>query len=199
MHNNKKMHPQILEIILVILIAGCMIFLNLFTTTKLKEYEISSKSAVFVMDDVDFENEQEFAEEIMDYLPGSYKMIELYDEDLELLFQIQFNDEYIPKDDISNHPRIVALLTENEEGQTNLVMGKTEQNVYFKWLTNSRGEKRLLIVYSSIQNVENLWIFSLVCYLVIILVFVLLIRLHSNNYWDKINSYKRIVDQSMER
>ena len=178
------------ETLIIVAIACCMLFLNTFTVNKLNELQEAKNDAVFVKDDMQFGDEEEFAEEIIEYLPDTYKMIELYDENLEMLFQIQFNDEYISKDDIISYPAIIEILRNHEEGQTTVNISGTEQDVYFKWLSNSRGEVRLLIVYSAVNNVEGIWVFSLVCYLVMILVFILLILIHTKDYRDRIRQYK---------
>ena len=173
------------DTLIIIAIALCMIFLNTFTVNKLDELQKATNDAIFVKGDMEFGDEEQFAEEVVNYLPDTYKMIELYDENLELGFQIQFNDDQIPKADITQYPNIVSILQNNDEGQTRVDIGGVEQDVYFKWLTNN-GERRLLIVYSAIRPVSGLWIFSLVCYIVLFLVFILFLRL-------KINSFKRNI------
>ena len=173
------------DTLIIIAIALCMIFLNTFTVNKLDELQKATNDAIFVKGDMEFGDEEQFAEEVVNYLPDTYKMIELYDENLELGFQIQFNDDQVPKADITQYPNIVSILQNNDEGQTRVDIGGVEQDVYFKWLTNN-GERRLLIVYSAIRPVSGLWIFSLVCYIVLFLVFILFLRL-------KINSFKRNI------
>ena len=185
------------DTLIIVLIAISIMFLNSFTLSKLDELQKAKNEAIFVKGDVVFGDEERFAEEIVSYLPDSYKMIELYDENLELGFQVRFSDEYIPKADITQYPNIVEILRNNEEGQTKVDIGGTEQDVYFKWIDNE-GQRRLLIVYSSIQAVSGLWIFSFVCYGVLLLVFILFIRLKFRTYKDNTTQYasstKRIRD-----
>ena len=183
-----------IETIIILIIAACMLFLNTFTVKKINEIELARNNAVFLVDDLDFPDQEEFAEELKSYLKDSYKMIELYDENFELLFQIQFNDSPKVKSDITGQPELMTILKENKEGQTSILIDKDEEEVYFKWITNSRGEERLLIVYSSIKNIKGLWVFSFVCWFVMILIFVLVIRLHSKNYNDKIKQYQSMTN-----
>lgn len=181
-----------LDTLIILAIGAGILFLNIFTTRKLNELEHARKSAIFIRDDLQFIEDDDLAEEIKDYIPDAYKMIELYDEKYDLLFQVQFSDPkegYIPKSNIKSYPTFFELLENQEEGQTSLKMGEKEENVYFKWVSNNRGERRLLIVYNSINTVSGIWLFSLVCYLVLILVFVLLIRQHTKRYNEKIDQY----------
>lgn len=182
-----------IETLIILVIAACMIFLNIFTVTKLNELESAEHEAVFLMDNVDFNDKEEFTEEIQNYLTGSYKMIELYDQDLELIFQIQFSDKYIEIDDIKQHTDLVNIIKNNKEGQTEITVDDMEQEVYFKWVTNNSGETRLLMVYSAIKIVKGIWLFSFTCWMVMILIFVLLIRLHSRSYQDRIDEYRKMA------
>ena len=183
-----------IETIIIIAIAACMLFLNTFTVKKLNELEVARNNAVFLLDEIEFPDQEEFTEEMKSYLNDSYKMIELYDENFELLFQIQFVDNYKTKGDLINQKDLVSILKNNKEGQTTINIGDSEEDVYFKWITNSRGEERLLLVYSTIKNVRGLWVFSFICWLVLILVFILVIRLHSKNYTEKIEQYKSMTN-----
>lgn len=183
-----------IETIIIIAIAACMLFLNTFTVKKLNELEVARNNAVFLLDEIEFPDQEEFTEEMKSYLNDSYKMIELYDENFELLFQIQFVDDYKTKGDLINQKDLVSILKNNKEGQTIINIGDSEEDVYFKWITNSRGEERLLLVYSTIKNVRGLWVFSFICWLVLILVFILVIRLHSKNYTEKIEQYKSMTN-----
>ena len=183
-----------IETSIIIVIAACMIFLNTFTVKKLNELEVARNNAVFLLDEIEFPDQEEFTEEMKSYLNDSYKMIELYDENFELLFQIQFVDNYKTKGDLINQKDLVSILKNNKEGQTVINIGDSEEDVYFKWITNSRGEERLLLVYSAIKNVRGLWVFSFICWLVLILVFILVIRLHSKNYTEKIEQYKSMTN-----
>lgn len=184
-----------IEAAIVILIGIGMIFLNQYTETLFDKLYQAGQSAVFIKDDMEFEDDQEFAERLTEYLPSTYKMIEIYDDNLDLLFQIQFNEESKnAKEDINNHPKFISYLRSKEEGQTAITINNSQQNVYFKWMENTRGEHRLLLVYSSIDNVKGIWLFHLISYLIIALVFALLLALKIRAHNDKIKSYHMMID-----
>ncbi len=179
-----------IETLLILLIAGCILFINAFTVRKLNELESAGTSAIFIKDDIKVIEDEKIREEIKEYIPETYKMIELYDENLDILFQAKFNgsDEII-MNDIRKYKNLTELLLSKDEGQTVIDINGKEQSIYFRWVTNTRDEKRLLIVYSTLNKVRGIWLFSFACYITLILVFILLIRLHSKSYHDKINQY----------
>ena len=191
MHKKSK-SPITIEIIIVLIIAVCMIFLNFFTTSKLSELERSSNEAMFIRNDLPFMNSDEFTEEILEYKPESCKMIEMYDDQFNLLLMIQFDqDKAVDNHDITEYPDLISTLECNTEGQVNIAKMKDgyEENVYFQWINNSNGDRRLIMVYSTKLIVNNLWIFSFVCYFVILLVFILLIRLKLDQCRSNIKQY----------
>ena len=198
MKNNHKIKLTFpIEAAIIILIGIGMIFLNQYTESLFDKLYQAGQSAVFIKDDIVFDNEQEFAEQLTEYLPSTYKMIELYDDNLDLLFQIQFNDDIKETEDIHSHPNFMKFLSAHEEGQTNIDMDGTTQNAYFKWIYNTRGEHRLLIVYSSIENVQGIWVFHLISYLIIALVFILLLSLRIRAHNDKIRAYKTMISDEL--
>jgi len=197
-NKGKGKRSAILEAVIILLIGAGLIFLNLYTENLFRELHQAGQSAVFVMDDTTFENEDEFAEKLTEYLPSSYKMIELYDENIDLLFQIQFNDKIENTEDIHDHPNMMNFFKANQEGQTKIMIDDVEQNVYFKWMDNTRGEHRLLVVYSSIETVQGIWVFHLVSYVIIALVFALLLVLSIRRHNDTISAYKVMIDNELD-
>lgn len=190
---NKKLKSIFnIETIIILIIAACVLFLNVFTANKIYELQRVGTEAMFIMDGLEYANSEELGSEIVKYRPDSYKMIEVYDESYELLFSLQFDQNYkVYNNDIYNHKNLLYLLENSEKGQTTISNGEYDEQVYFQWMTNNRGEKRLVIVYSTKEIVGNIWMFSFVCYIILILIFILLIRLHSKNYKDKVDQYKR--------
>ena len=192
--NTKKKKPIIgIDVLIIVVIAACIIFLNSFTTSKLNELEQAGTEAMFIKEGLDYKESEQLGEEIIKYRPDSCKMIEMYDESFELLFALQFDKTHpIYNYNINNYPELIDLLNKNQEGQTAITIDGYNEDVYFQWVTNSRDEKRLVMVYSTKHIVEDIWVFSFVCYLLLILVFILLIRTHHINYKDKINQYKKV-------
>ena len=184
----------IIETVIIVLIAIGMVFLNTYTQMLFNKLVSAGHSAVFVKDDIKFNSDEEFAEQLKEYLPDAYKMIELYDENLDLLFQIQFNDSIAQKDSITKYPQIMDILISNEEGQTTIMLGDTEQNVFFNWLINNHGERRLLLVYSSIEQVEGIWIYNMISYFIILMVLILLILFRVRIYRMKMKEYNDITN-----
>lgn len=194
-----RKHDYLIDLAIVIIIAICMIFLNVFLSIKLDELNNASRDAIFIKDNIEDIDSEEIKEEIKDYLPSSCQMIELYDDNFNLIFQVQFADDVDieHKNDLRDHKNLINHIQSNQEGQTSFMIGDNEQDIYYKWLTNERGENRLILVYSDITNVKYLWIIPFICYLVIILVFALLIRMKMKLMAIKCSQYESIVTGNM--
>ena len=193
--NPKPKYDRLFETGIIIVIACCVIFLNVFTTSKFTALKEAAQDSVFVMDDIPISEDDEFVEQVRSYLSDTYKMIELYDENFDLIFRVQFeeDDQYQPND-IKEYKDIISRIQNTPEGQSRLIVGNSEQNFYYKWVENDRGEIRLLIVYSKVAMVQNLWVFNLVSYLIMILIFILLIKMHIHRYQDKISHYEEVTN-----
>lgn len=192
MKNKKSNSILNIETIIIIAIAACIIFLNGFTVNKLAELDRAGTEAMFIKDGLEYSESEQLGKEIVKYRPDSCKMIEMYDDSFELLFSLQFDETNpIHDNNINNHPELLELLRNNKEGQTSISIGDYDEEVYFQWVINDRDEQRLVIVYSTKQVVDGIWVFSFVCYLVLILVFFLLIRLHYKDYKEKVRQYAK--------
>ena len=181
------------EISIILVIAVCMIFLNIFMENKIDELQQSAQDAVFVMEDLNYPAENALMEDIKEYIPSTYKMIEIYDENFNCLMKVQFDNKNSESHNIQDSIELMNSLRDSPEGQTTYNVGSIEQSVYFKWLTNTNGERRLMIIYSTVMDVQNLWVFSLVSYLVIILAFALLGLLRYKAQAEAIRNYHDIV------
>lgn len=194
----KKGTSMTIEIILVVIIAACMIFLNYWTTSKISELQRVNRNSIFIDDDLPMEDDGELVEELKTYLRSPCKMIELYDEHTNLLFQITFDDDghknVARPNGIKDHRRLTKLIGTNQEGQATLRIGHSEQDVYYKWIVNSKNEKRLIIIYNEIVEVKGIWLFSFVCYIVMILVFILFIRFLTRSSKERVKHYEHTTN-----
>lgn len=182
-----------IETIIILIITACVLFLNTFAANKMYELERVGTEAMFVADGLNYSNSEQLGNEIVKYRPDSYKMIEIYNESFELLFSLQFDENRkIYNNNIYDHEELLYLLNNTDKGQTLITVGDYKEQVYFEWMTNNKNEKRLVIVYSTKEIVNNIWMFSFICYIILILIFILLIRLHTKNYNDKIYQYKMV-------
>ena len=199
MKSNKKLSMINVETIIIIAIAACVLFLNVFTSNKLSSLKTAGEEAMFIMDGLEYPESDKFREEILKYRPDSCKMIEMYNSDFKLLFSLQFDDAHsIQNGNMIDHPKLLEVLNSSNEGQTSIEMDGYTENIYFQWINNDHEEKRLIIIYSCLEEVEHLWIFKMVCYIILILLFFLLIRLHLKEYKMVVNNYKRVSKHAMD-
>lgn len=202
MNNKNKNSSFRLETLIIILIAGCMIFLVDFTNNKINEFSRLEEEAMLVNHDPSNPIHEQLAQEIIEYRPDTYKMIEIYTEDFEIMMTLQFIESGLKNIDLDDYPDLIDLFKDNEEGHTQLLFGEEneiKEDIYFKWVKASDNNKYLMIVYSSRHPVQNIWIFNFVCYLVLLLVFLLLLRIHLKNYKEKVQQYEQLSDDLKKR
>lgn len=186
-----------IDLLIVFAIAVGLIALNFFVIDRFTKLTHAGNSAMFIRDDIPIIEEDEIISEIVQYQLGAYNMFELYDEDLNLMLSIQFNTEDpLPNTDISNYPEFVAEVKNRETGRFIIDRetedGTVSEEVSFIWLRNNRDELRLIVVYSTKPVVENLWAVSLICYVILGLVFTLMLRFILRRSKDSINHYQQI-------
>jgi len=187
-----------LETAIVIAIAVCMIFLINFANSKMEEITISNQESLLINHDPNNPIHEDLAQEIVKFRPGACKLIDVYGEDLEPIFSVQFYDTNENHRKLSDFPDLVDLLMNNPEGHTEVEINGVTENVYFRWSETSRGEHYLVMVYMSQPKVNNLWVFPFVCYIILILVFFLLIRIHIIQHNEKIRYYQSLSKSRRE-
>lgn len=198
---NKKNSSFKIETLIIILIAGCMIFLVDFTNNKINEFSRLEEEIMLVNHDPSNPIHEQLAQEIIEYRPDTYKMIEIYTEDFDIMMTLQFIETGLKNINLDEYPDLIELFNENEEGHTQLSFSDNEikEDIYFKWVKASDNNKYLMIVYSSRHPVQNIWIFNFVCYIVLLLIFILLLQMHLKNYKDKVQQYEQLSNDLKKR
>lgn len=199
MSNPKKNSKMRFDTIIIFLVAACMIFLIDFTHGKFHEFDRLEQEALLVNHDPNNPVHEDLAKEILQYRPGVYKMIEIYKPNFEIMMTLQFatSDDY--STDLKQYPDLIELFYTHEEGHTSLTINEKEEDIYFKWTEGSTGEKYLIIVYASRVPVKNLAVFDFVCYMVLILMFILLIRIRMKHFNEQVKHYRAIQDDVRSR
>lgn len=193
MKKTNKRHSFTIDRLIVVTIALCMIFLIKFAENKLNEVLVSDREALLIEHDENNPLHEELAQEIIGFRPDACKMIEVFSEDFQPIFRVQFkeDDDHLSQS-LYDFPELMSLLKENNDGHTNVTINEEEEDVYFRWTTTTTGERCLFIIYMSRPIVKNLWVFSFVSYMILILVFILFFRLQLKNHYERINYYERI-------
>lgn len=195
-------HPIFnIEILILVVIAALMIFLINFAEAKFNEVISVDKQALLMNDNPENQISDDFAKEIVNFRPESCKMIELFSKDFELIFRVQFreDDENKLYDNIENHQELMSLFLHNKEGHTNLTIDGEEEDIYFKWTTNNLGEPSLMIIYMARPVVKNLWVFSFICYIILILIFLLVISLKYRMHRQLVREYENLQINTKNR
>lgn len=187
------------DVVIVIVIALLMIFLINFADIKMREMNDSHIDSILFEDDTKHDISEIFADEIVKFRPESCKMVETYDENFNLLVRVMFNETHNHSvDNIKEYPELVNLLKAHDHGHTRIDRGDATEDVYFTWSVMGNGKKCIVIIYTTSPLVKNLWLFNTVCYIVLILIFILLIKLQLKRESDEIKRYNSLVNQSRD-
>lgn len=186
------------EIPIIILIAGLIIVLMNFTNRKLAELSASDAEVLFIAEDAaqDPEFSQILGEAIQEYKTEACKMVEMYDDELNLLVKIEFGANISPGNMLVNYPQLVDILINNESGNTSIEIGDSIEYVYFRWADTESGERVLFMIYTSKETVHNFWIINALCYAILILVGLLMVSMIIRRSNDRIEYYNEISGRS---
>lgn len=187
---NSKGSKLTVEIFIILLIALCMLFLIDFSNKKLDEVILSDREALLMSHDPNNPVHEDLAKEIIDFRPDACKMIEVYSENFESLLKVHFKENHNHEENIKDYNRLIKLFKTNKEGHTNITIGDEEEDVYFRWTKTANDEMCLVVIYMSRPVVKNLWVFSFICYTILILIFILLLRLLLRQYQGRIRIYQ---------
>ena len=190
-HNNEG--SVIVEIIIMILISFCILFLIAFTNNKLDEFD-EREEAMLMHPNQREDIDEDLAKKIIAFRPDACKLIELYDENFQSVFKVAFTDETddIRYNNLTEYPDLIALFQSAPQGHTSFEIDGKKEDIVFEWTDSSDGNKYLLIVYISRPIVKNTWIFSFVCYIILILVFTLMTRMMFKQNNARIQHYKSL-------
>lgn len=202
----KQSNFKLFEIILVVLIAICMMFLIQVSKNKIGRLVSERDPIITESATVDTELSLQLSEIFKTFKPVSCTMIESYDKDFNQLLRICFHSECYLDDgtinhicspiDIKDHPLLKDILSKNMEGTTQISIGDKEENIYFRWIADANHDMTLTLVYlSRPEMVGELWLIELLCYIVLILVCVLVIRLLFFQKRQMISEYKISSDR----
>ena len=192
----KETTNTIVNMVIVAMIAVGIILLNFVTIAKIKDYDEAIKDAMFIQDDLPVINDDTALAEVMRYQSDTYNMIEVYDEHMTLMMSVQFGDEtnHFPTGSITDYPELMDWLKTNQNGKFIVDPDNdddvSKEEISFNWLTNSQGEKRLIVIYSMMPLVKDVWVISTICYAILILVLVLMLKFLLHRYSDRISMYK---------
>lgn len=186
-----------IEIPIVILIAGLILVLMRFADNKLNELIISDTEVLFMEENYDPNDliHEEFANRIADFRPDVSKMIEMYTDDFELLVRVQFDDNEVGfEDSIKSYPELTELLATNSDGFTIMNIDDSIEYIYFKWSESVNGDRFLFIVYTNKPVVKDFWIFHALCYTILVLVGILLMKLSLSSHRTRIEYYQSLSE-----
>ncbi len=181
------------EIALVMLIAICMLMLIQISNIKLNEV-MSTNNSIILRENPDKEIDNLLTKEIIKYKPDACTMMEIYDDNYNMIMRVPFS----PIDDtprsyfnLGDHKGLKDLLGKYPEGHTRIQMGDNEEDVYFRWTETNDSKRRLAIIYIARPVVKHLWLIPFLCYLILILIFILVVRVRMSCQLDRINFYHK--------
>lgn len=193
--NNKKSNFSFLwiEMILAIIIAICVVALLFLNHAKDNEINERYMETLLVPAEQIGINDKELTELITEYHPESTKMIEIYNEDLNMLYRVRFGDTNPNYNhQISNHPELMEYLIKHDTGHTYYTSNGNETDVYFKWChSETTDTHELIIIYSSRPEARNYWLHPLICYIILMCAFSIVIISSFKRGRDRLIQYSR--------
>lgn len=198
----KKRNGKI-EIMFCLLIFVDLIIMITFSDYKFRKFVEISNSYEYAHIDDNYTSEK-LSSLIQEYMPGSHRMYEHYDENFNLIYRYMFDnadgsdnaEEIDPSLDIRNYPNLIRFLNENDKGKTHYDTGKDEaQSVYFQWAEDKDGKRYCNIIYTNRYVLSNNGILYLdFCgYIAMFLIFSVVVILIQRNHADKVKFYNQLT------
>lgn len=177
-----------IEIFIVALIALCMIILINISDQKIDEV-LGTRDSIILRKNPDDTIDEILAKEIKMFRTNACTMVEAYDENFKLVLEMPFDETHVHSD-LRNFQALQDLFKKYEEGHTRIIINDEEEDIYFRWTANDKGESRLVIMYMSRPVVKHLWLIPFLCYVILILIFALLVRFRLSQQNDRIHHYQ---------
>ena len=181
------------EIFLIVMIAICMLTLIHVSNTKMNEV-LSTNNSIILRTNPDKHIDGLLAKEMLQYKEEACTMMETYDNNFNITGRLPFDDDankihHLP--DLKDYDGLKVLLKKYPEGHTRIRIGDNEEDIYFRWTKTTNSEERLVLIYIARPIVKNLWMIQFLCYLILILIFILVVRLRVSCQNDRINYYQK--------
>jgi hypothetical protein len=166
----------------------------LFANAKLNQFDEQEDAMLLMHPNQYDEVDEELAKTIITFRPEACKLIELYDENFQSVFKVTFTEETddIKYNNLSDYDDLVEMFKASPQGHTSFEIDDQEEDIVFEWTESSDGTRYLIIIYMSRPMVRNTWVFSFVCYIILILVFTLMIRMMFKQNTTRIKHYKSL-------
>jgi hypothetical protein len=198
---NQRKKSMTVEYFLIFLIAIGMIASIHITNFKLSEV-LATRDSLMIRELLDPSIGRILKEEFTKQKMRACTMIETYEPDLNLILRVCLDEEEMQDYkymNIKDNPRLVRVFQNYKEGYTRFPVGNVEQDIYFQWSVKADGTKRMAIVYLERPTVKNLWILPFICYLELILIFILVARTLLLFGRDSINIYSHSTNSMRSR
>ena len=182
-----------IEILLVAVIAICMLVLINFTNNKIEEV-LTSNNSIILRDNPDAYLDTLLGNEFKKYELEPCTITETYDSDFTMRLRVPFSNDDREQHrafSIKENDGLKEIFNKYPEGHTRMRIGEIQQDIYFRWTDTNDGQRRLVIVYLSRPIVKNLWIIPSLCYFILILIFILVVRLRISYQKDRIAYYQK--------
>lgn len=128
------------------------------------------------------------------YKVEKFPMLEIYDTEYNQLLRLPLDKDphdSILYDTMKNHTDLQETFSQYDEGYTKMNVDGYDEDIYFSWVVTSDGHKELIIVYLSRPAIKLMWAIPFICYLILLLVFVIIVRIQLSIRRSKIDQYNK--------
>lgn len=152
-------------IILAIFVSICIIALDNIGKSIGREYVRVAEQALFISDDLGRYHEEELEEIVLSQTNALTRKIEVYDAGLNPILQLSFRPGFDDVPAITRYERLRLLVERSAEGQAVVDYDGAKQAVFYQWLNNSEGNRRLVIIFSATGQFDGHNLVSLISYI----------------------------------
>ena len=128
------------------------------------------------------------------YKVEKFPMLEIYDTEYNQLLRLPLDKDphdSILYDTMKNHTDLQETFSQYDEGYTKMNVDGYDEDIYFSWVVTSDGHKELIIVYLSRPAIKLMWAIPFICYLILLLIFVMIVRIQLSIRRSKIDQYNK--------
>lgn len=151
----RKICPLPIEIVFALFISISFITLDRVGKNIGEEYRNNAVQSLFIQDISEFnQSNHELAKLLLENSNSNIKRLEIYDANISPLLALSFTKDTDKNSTMESMNDIRQYVYGNDEGQAIADTKNGQQAMYFKWILNQSGERRLIVIWSYLNKFD---------------------------------------------